>query len=56
MKRRILMVLFAVGAIAGFGSTACRVRHAGKARRAAFEDRLAKACVEAARSTQLPAR
>lgn len=52
MKRKILMVVFAVGTVAGYGSAfshgnCWRERH--EARREAFERRVAKVCVDAAR-------
>jgi hypothetical protein len=49
MKRRILMVLFALGAIGGFGSGFCRAHHRMAARHAAFEAHVAQVCVDAAR-------
>lgn len=51
MKRRILIVLLAIGAIggyaAGFASVACHAH----ARHARFEQHVAKLCVDAARES-----
>jgi hypothetical protein len=54
MRRRILMVLLALGAFggfaAGFASLRCRAHgpHGWHSRRAAFEQRVAQTCVDAA--------
>ena len=48
MKRKALMVLFAFGAIAGFGSAAFGCRQHASERRAAFEDHIAEVCTRAA--------
>lgn len=47
MRRKALMVLFAVGAIAGFGSAAFGCRHHASDRREAFEDHIAEICTRA---------
>ncbi|MGE0789203.1 MAG: hypothetical protein AB7S26_26250 [Sandaracinaceae bacterium] len=51
MKRRLLIALFALGTVAGFGSgissMACW-HHRAEQRRAAFEQHVADVCVEAA--------
>lgn len=51
MKRKILMVVLAVGTVAGYGSAFARGkcwRERHEARREAFERRVAKVCVDAA--------
>jgi hypothetical protein len=52
MKRRILIAVLALGTVGGFGmgfaSMRCNARH----RRAAFEQHVAKVCVDAARGEQ----
>ena len=49
IKRRILMALFAVGALAGFGSGFHSLRARAWQRHAAFEEHVAKLCVDAAK-------
>jgi hypothetical protein len=57
MQRKILMVLLGLGAVAGFGAGFARLYHGGFGhhgpggrfdRRAAFEQRVADTCTEAA--------
>lgn len=58
MKRKLLMVLLGMGAIAGFAAGFARLCHGGPGhwghggrfdRRAAFEQRVAETCTEAAK-------
>jgi hypothetical protein len=49
MRRRILMVLFALGAIGGYASGFHHLRACHAQRRAAFEQHVARVCVDAAR-------
>jgi len=55
MKRRFLMFVLALGAVAGFGAGFSRLHHCREARRAAFERHVAQICVEAARGVRPPA-
>jgi hypothetical protein len=48
MARRILLVLFAVGAIAGFGCGFAHLREHSYWRHREFEDRVADVCTRAA--------
>ena len=48
MRRKALMVLFALGAIGGFGSAAFGCRHHASERREAFEAHIAEVCTRAA--------
>jgi hypothetical protein len=49
MRRRILMVLFALGAIGGYASGFCHMGACARDRRAAWEAHVARVCVDAAR-------
>lgn len=58
MRRKLLMVALALGAAIGFGAGFARLYHGGfghygpggrEGRRAAFEQRVAQTCVEAAK-------
>jgi hypothetical protein len=49
MRRRILIALFALGAIGGYGSALMGASCHAHARRAAWEQHVAKVCVEAAK-------
>jgi hypothetical protein len=51
MRRRILMAVLAVGTVAGYGSGFAHMRHCSRDRHAAFEQHVAKVCVDAARGT-----
>jgi hypothetical protein len=55
MKRRILIVLFALGTIGGFASGVSSMRWRAHHRRAAFEQHVARVCVDAARASQAEA-
>ena len=48
--RRIAIVLLALGTVGGFGLGFASMRCHGRERRAAFEEHVAKVCVDAARS------
>jgi hypothetical protein len=52
IKRRVLMILFGVGALAGFGSGFHSMRHHACERRQAFEEHVAKVCVDAAKHAE----
>jgi hypothetical protein len=49
MGRKFVMVLLAVGAVAGFANGCRQMRHHHQARRNAFERHVAAVCVDAAR-------
>jgi len=51
MKRKLLIAMFSVGTVAGFGSGFAHMRHHHH-RRAHFERHLADVCVEAARDAE----
>ena len=55
MKRRILVVLFALGTIGGFASGISSMRWRAHHRREAFEQHVARVCVDAARASQAEA-
>jgi hypothetical protein len=48
MKRRLLMFVLAMGAVAGFASGLFGCRYHGEGRRQAFEDHVADVCTRAA--------
>jgi hypothetical protein len=51
MKRKLLIALFSIGTVVGFGSgifSMAHCHHHGRDRRAAFERHVADVCVEAA--------
>jgi hypothetical protein len=48
--RKILIVLFSIGTVAGFGSEIAGWHHCANHRRAAFEQHVADVCVNAARN------
>jgi hypothetical protein len=50
MRRRILIVVLALGALGGYASGFASLAKCRHARRAAFERRVAEVCVEAARA------
>ena len=50
MKRRILVLLLAIGTVGGFASGIASVAHCKREHRDAFERHVAKVCVEAARA------
>jgi hypothetical protein len=50
MKRTILIVLLTLGTIGGFASGAASMRWRHHHRRAAFEQHVARVCVDAARA------
>jgi hypothetical protein len=54
MKRRILIAVFALGTLAGYGSSAVHAIREHRERRAAFEHHVAKVCVDAARESTTP--
>ncbi len=49
MRRRILMILLALGTVGGYSAGFAHMHCAGAARRAAFEHHVARVCVDAAR-------
>ena len=52
MKRRILIVLLTLGTIGGYGAGIAGMRCRAHARHGAFERRVAKVCVDAARGAK----
>jgi hypothetical protein len=52
MKRRILVVLLALGALGGYAAGFASLGHCNGHRRAAFERHVAKVCTEAAREAE----
>ena len=48
IRRRFAIVLLALGTIAGYGSALCSWSHARHVRREAFEQHLARVCLDAA--------
>jgi hypothetical protein len=50
MRRRILIALFALGTIGGYGSGIASASCHARARRAAFERHVAHLCADAAKS------
>ena len=55
MKRRILIALLTLGTIGGFASGAASMRWRHHNRRAAFEQHVARVCVDAARAADADA-
>jgi hypothetical protein len=51
MRRRILIVLLALGTIGGYGAGIASLRCHGRWRRAAFEQHVARVCVDAAKNS-----
>ena len=56
MKRKILIALLTLGTIGGFASGISSMRWRHHHRRAAFEQHVARVCVDAARGADLEAR
>jgi hypothetical protein len=56
MRRKILIVLLSLGTIGGFASGAASLRWRGECRRQAFEQRVARVCVDAARAAEADAK
>ena len=52
IKRRILIVLFGLGAVAGFGAGFHSLRYHACQRHAAFEQHVAKLCADAAKHAE----
>jgi len=52
MRRPILAIVLALGAIAGFGTGVASVIHHHREHRAAFEQHIADVCVEAAQRAE----
>ena len=48
MRRRIAIVLLAIGTVGGYASGFASLRHCQSARRSAWEHHVAKVCVDAA--------
>lgn len=55
MRRKIAIVLLSVGTVAGYASGFAHLAHARHHRRAAFEQHVARVCVDAARAGHVPA-
>lgn len=49
MRRKALIVLLALGTVGGYASGFMSMKHCNSQRRAAFEEHVAKVCVDAAR-------
>lgn len=56
MRRKILIVLLSLGTIGGFASGAASMRWRGECHRQAFEQRVARVCVDAARGAEADAK
>jgi hypothetical protein len=56
MKRRIAMVLLAMGAVGGYASGFAHMHRCGHDRQAAFERHVADVCIGAAKGISPPAR
>jgi hypothetical protein len=56
MRRKIMIVLLSLGTIGGFASGAASMRWRGECRRQAFEQRVARVCVDAARAAEADAK
>jgi hypothetical protein len=54
MRRRLLIALFAIGTVAGFGSGFAHLFWCARGRRAAFEQRVASVCAKAALDAKRP--
>jgi hypothetical protein len=54
MRRRILVVLFALGTIGGFGSGFASLRNRSQCRRAWMEERAPQACAPCPASAEAP--
>ena len=54
MRRSIVMVVLGLGVIGGYASGFAHMRHCSRDRRAAFEQHVAKVCVDAARGNAAP--
>ena len=54
MRRRIAIVLLAIGTVGGYASGFASLSHCRAHRRAAWEHHMAQVCVEAARSGRAP--
>jgi hypothetical protein len=54
IRRRFAIALLALGTVAGYGSALCSWSCHRHARRAAFEQHVARVCVDAARHAQPP--
>ena len=52
MRRRILIALLALGTVGGYGMGFATMRCRAHSRREAFEQHVAKVCVDAARGEQ----
>ena len=52
MRRRLLIALLALGTVGGYGMGFASMRCRAHSRRAAFEQHVAKLCVDAARGEQ----
>jgi hypothetical protein len=49
MRRKFRIGLLALGVVLGYGSGIASASHCGRARRASFEQHVAKICVDAAK-------
>jgi len=56
IRRRFAIALLALGTVAGYGSALCSWSHHRRARHEAFEQHVARVCVDAARRAPPPPR
>jgi hypothetical protein len=56
IRRSLTIALLALGTVAGYGSALCSWSHHRHARHAAFEQHVARVCVDAARRAPPPPR
>jgi hypothetical protein len=54
MKRKIAIVLLSLGTIGGYAAGIASLRCHGSQRRQAFEEHIAKVCVDAAKGAEAP--
>ena len=54
IRRRFAIALLALGTVAGYGSALCSWSHHRRARHDAFEQHVARVCVDAARHAPPP--
>ena len=52
IRRKVLIALFAIGTVAGYGSGFAHLRCCHRARQQAWEQHVARVCVDAARRSQ----
>jgi hypothetical protein len=55
MRRKIAIVLLSLGTVVGYASGFCSLRAHHRMRQQAFEQRVARVCVDAAQHGRMPA-